>query len=94
MAEVTGQNSEFHQLEDLLRRVLSIAERPAPKPEVPDVEKLLQQLVGETQSQPTKAVNPTVTTTFENMLLSFLDGQPGDSGHLRNSDHPDETGRM
>ena len=73
VAEVTGQNS--HQLEDLLRRVLSTAERPAPKPEVPEVEKLLQQLVSETQSRPTKTVNPTVTTTLEKMLLSFLDRQ-------------------
>ena len=40
VAEVTGQNSESHQLEDLFRRVLSTAERPAPKPEVPEVEKL------------------------------------------------------
>ena len=29
VAEVTGQNSESHQLEDLLQRVLSTAERPA-----------------------------------------------------------------
>ena len=75
VSEVTGQNSESHQLEDLLRRVLSTAERPAPKPEVPEVEKLLQQLVRETRSRPTKAVNPTVTTSLEKMLLSFLDGQ-------------------
>ena len=76
VAEVTGHNSESHQLEDLLRWVLSTAERPAPKPEVPDVEKLLQQLVRETQSRPTKAVNATVTTTLENMLLSFHGQQP------------------
>ena len=75
VAEVTGQNSESHQLEVLLRRVLSTAERPAPKPEVPEVEKQLQQLVRETRSRPTKAMNPTVTTSLEKMLLSFLDGQ-------------------
>ena len=55
--------------------MLSIPERPAPKAEVPEVEKLLQQLVRETHSRPTKAVNPTVMTTLEKMLLSFLDGQ-------------------
>ena len=75
VAEVTGQNSESHQLEDLLRRVLSTAERPALKPEVPEVEKLLQQLVRGTRSRPTKAVNPTVMTSLEKMLLSFLNGQ-------------------
>ena len=58
VAEVTGQNSKSYQLEDLLRRVLTTAERPATKPEVPEVEKLLQQLVRETQSRPTTAVNP------------------------------------
>ena len=60
VAEVTGQNSESHQLEVLLQRVLSTAGWPAPKPEVPEVEKLLQQLVRETRSRPTKDVNPTV----------------------------------
>ena len=74
VAEITRQNSEFHQLVDLLRRVLSTAERPTPKPEAPEVEKILQQLVRETRSRPTKAVNPTVTS-LEKMLLSFLDGQ-------------------
>ena len=70
VAEVTGQKSKPHQLKDLLRRVLTTAERPAPKPEVPDVEKLLQQLVRETQSRPTAVVNPSVTTTLEQMLRS------------------------
>ena len=58
VAEFTGQKSKPHQLEDLLRRVRTTAEWPAPKPEVPDVEKLLQQLVRETQSRPTTVVNP------------------------------------
>ena len=75
VVEVTGHKSKPHQLEDLLRRVLTTAERPAPKPELPDVEKLLQQLVRETQSRPTAVVNPPVTTTLEQMLRSFLDGQ-------------------
>ena len=51
VAEVTGHKSKPHQLEDMLWRVLTTAELPAPKPEVPEVEKLLQQLVRETQSQ-------------------------------------------
>ena len=52
VAVVTGQRSGQNQLEDLLRRVISTAELPAPKPEVPDAAKLLQQLVRETQSRP------------------------------------------
>ena len=51
VAVVTGQRSGQNQLEDLLRRVISTAEPPAPKPEVPDAAKLLQQLVRETQSR-------------------------------------------
>ena len=45
---VTGQRSSSNQLKDLLRRVLTPAEPPARKPEVPALEKLLQQLVKET----------------------------------------------
>ena len=45
---ITGQRLSLSQLEDLLRRVLATAEPPAPKPEVPAVEKLLQQLMRET----------------------------------------------
>ena len=41
VAAVTGQRSSPNQLEDLLRWVLTPVEPPAPKPEVPDVEKLL-----------------------------------------------------
>ena len=37
-AAVTGQRSGQNQLEDLLRWVISIAERPALKPEVSDIE--------------------------------------------------------
>ena len=44
---VTGERSSSNQLEELLRRVPTPAEPPAPKPEVPAVEKLLQQLVKE-----------------------------------------------
>ena len=76
VAAVTGQRSSPNQLEDLLRRVLTIAEPPAPKPkpEVPDVEKLLQQLVRETQSRPPVVVSPPVPTALEQMLRSFLEG--------------------
>ena len=72
---VTGQRSNPNQLEDLLRRVLTPAEPPAPKPEVPAVEKLLQQLVRETQSRPPAIVSPPVPTELEQMLRSFLEGQ-------------------
>ena len=41
VAAVTGLRSDQNQLEDLLRRVISTAERPAPKPEISDMEKLL-----------------------------------------------------
>ena len=75
VAVVTGQRSSQNQLEDLLRRVISTAEPSAPKPEVPDVEKLLQQLVRETQSRPPTVVSPPVLTALEQMLRSFLDGQ-------------------
>ena len=60
--------------EDLLRRVILTAERPAPKPEVSDIDKLLQ-LVREPQSRPPTVVNPPVPTALEQMLRSFLDGQ-------------------
>ena len=73
VAAVTGQRSSPNQLEDLLRWVLTTAEPPARKPEVPDVEKLLQQLVRETQSRPPTVVSPPVPTALEHMLRSFLD---------------------
>ena len=76
VAAVTGQRSGQNQLEDLLRRVISTAERRAPKPEVSDIEKLLQQLVREPLSRPPVVVNPPVPTALEQMLRSFLDGQP------------------
>ena len=75
VAAVTGQRSSPNQLEDLLRRVLTTAEPLAPKPEVPDVEKLLQQLVRETPSRPPAVVSPPVPTALEQMLRSFLEGQ-------------------
>ena len=75
VAEVTRQKSKPLQLEDMLRRVLTTTELPALKLEVSEVEKLLQQLVRETQSQSTTVVCPPVPTTLEQMLCSFLDGQ-------------------
>ena len=75
VAAVTEQRSGQNQLEDLLRRVISTAERPAPKPEVSDIEKLLQQLVRVPQSRPPAVVNPPLPTALEQMLRSFLDGQ-------------------
>ena len=75
MAAVTGQKSGLDQLEDLLRRLLTAVDTPAPAPEVPAVEKLLQRLVGETQSHPPPVVSPPVPTELEQMLRSFLAGQ-------------------
>ena len=75
VAAVTGLRSGQNQLENLLRRVISTTERPAPKPEISDIEKLLQQLVREPPNRPPTVVNPPVPTTLEQMLLSFLDGQ-------------------
>ena len=75
VAVVTGQRLGQNQLEDLLRWVISTAEPPAPKPEVPDVEKLLQQLVRGTQSRSPAVVSPPMPTALEQMLHSFFDGQ-------------------
>ena len=41
VAAVTGLRSDQNQLADLLRRVISTAERPAPKPEISDMATLL-----------------------------------------------------
>ena len=75
VAMVTGQRSSLIQLEDLLRPVLAPAEPPAPKPEVPAVEKVLQQLVRETQSRPHAVLSPPVPTDLKQMLRSFLENQ-------------------
>ena len=53
VAAVTGQKSGSDQLEDLLRRLLTPVDTPAPAPEVPAMEKLLQRLVAETQESST-----------------------------------------
>ena len=48
---------------------------PTPIPEVPPVEKLLQRLVTESQSQPSPVVSPPASAGLEQMLRSFLSGQ-------------------
>ena len=63
------------QLEDLLRRLLTAVDTPAPMPEVPAVEKLLQRLVGETQSRLPPVMSPPEPAGLEQMLWSFLAGQ-------------------
>ena len=75
VAAVTRQKSGSDQLEDLLRRLLLTVDTPAPTPEVPVVDKLLQRLVGETQSCPPPVVSPPEPTELEQMLRSFLAGQ-------------------
>ena len=75
VAVITRQKSGPDQLEDLLRRILTAVNTPAPIPEVPAVQKLLQRLVGETQSHPPPAVCPPEPAGLEQMLRSFLSGQ-------------------
>ena len=75
VAAVTHPRSGPDQLEDLLRQLLMAVDTPAPIPEVPPVEKLLQCLVTETQSRPSPVVSPPVSMGLEQMLWSFLSGQ-------------------
>ena len=75
VAAVTGHKSGSDQLEDLLRQLLTPVDTPAPAPEVPAMEKLLQRLVAETQSRPPLVVSPPVPTELEQMLRSFFAGQ-------------------
>ena len=75
MVAVTTQKSGPDQLEDLLRRILTAVDTPAPIPEVYAVEKLLQRLVAETQSCPPPVVSPPESVGLEKMLRSFLSGQ-------------------
>ena len=62
-------------LEDLLRRLLMAVDPPAPIPEVPPVEMLLQRLVTETQSRSSPVVSPPASAGLEQMMRSFLSGQ-------------------
>ena len=72
---VTRPTSGPDQLEDLLQWLLMAIDTPAPIPEVPPVEKLLQHLVAETQSCPLPVVSPPESMGLEKMLRSFLSGQ-------------------
>ena len=68
VAVVTRQTSGSDQLDDLLRQLLTAVDTPA-------VEKLLQRLVGETQSRLPPVVSPPEPAGLEQMLRSFLAGQ-------------------
>ena len=65
VAAVTQPRSGLGQLEDLLRRLLMAVDTPAPIPEVPPVEKLLQRLLTETQSRPSPVVSPPASVGLE-----------------------------
>ena len=79
VAAVTKPKSPPDQLEDLLRQLLANMAAPvlvpAPVPEVPTVEKLLQRLVAETQSRQPAAVSPPEPVKLENLFRSYLSGQ-------------------
>ena len=76
---VTKPKSPPDQVEDLLRRLLagmaSPAQAPAPVPEVPMVEKLLQRLVAEMQiRQPAPVIPPGPVVRFDARI-------PGEGQH-------------
>ena len=75
-AAVTKPNPPPDQLEDLLRRLLANRAAPvlvpAPVPEVPTVDKLLQRLVAETQSHQPVAVSPPEPVGMRNLARSYL----------------------
>ena len=75
VAAVTRPRSGPDQLEDLLRWLLMAVDTPAPIPEVPAVEKLLQRLVAEIQSRSSPVVSPPESVGLEKMIRSFLSGQ-------------------
>ena len=75
VAAVTGLRSDQNQLQDLLRRIVSAVERPAPTPEISDIEKLLLQLTRVPPDGPAPVVDTPVPPTLEQMLRSVLDGQ-------------------
>ena len=72
---VTGLRSGQNQLEDLLRRVISTVERPAPKPEISDIAKLLQQLVWEPPSRPPAVVNDLPDETGPTWFVSPVESE-------------------
>ena len=78
MAAVTKPKFTLDQVEDLFRRLLAgvAAPVPAPVPEVPVVEKLLQRLVAETQIRQPAPVVASEPAGVETLLRSLI------SGHL------------
>ena len=74
VAAVTGLRSDQNQVQDLLRRIVSAIERPAPTPEVSDIRKMLLQLTRERPDEPAPVVDAPVPT-LEQMLRSVIDGQ-------------------
>ena len=67
------------QLEDILKRLLAgmgaPVSVPAPVPEMPAVETLLQRLVAETQSRPPPVESPPEPVGLEKLFTSYLSGQ-------------------
>ena len=91
VAAVTGERSGQNQLEDLLRWVISIAERPAPKPEVSDIEKLLQQLARKPQNRPPAVVNPPVPGTVVRLVFRWT--APTATAASATATYPTELGQ-
>ena len=60
----TGSNIEITKLMEVIRRTLANTELPNPKPEIPDIQEQLQQLLRES-----------VPNTLEQTLQSLFDGQ-------------------
>ena len=79
VAAVNKPKSPPDQLEDLLRwlpvNMAASVPVPAPVPEVPTVEKLLQRLVAETQSRQPAAVSPAMPVGLGNLFRSYLSEQ-------------------
>ena len=83
VAAVTEQRSDTNQLEDLLRRLRTTVEAPAPSPEVPVVEKLLQRLVTDTQSRPPPVVSPPAPTELNSRCAHSSWDSDGDRRRRR-----------
>ena len=79
VAAVTRPKSGPNPLEDMLRRLLAAVATPAlvpaPVPEVPAVEKLLQRLLVETQSRPPPVVSPHEPVGLEKLFRSYISGK-------------------
>ena len=72
---VTKLTSPPDQVEDLFQRLLAGVAPPAPVPEVPVVEKLLQHLVAETQIRQPAPLVASEPAGLETLLRSLLSGQ-------------------